>query len=100
MSEPLPLAGASARLKGKPGRPRRSVTTPSPTPDAVREQIHRLFDLGATAIYLGVSGWTVRDLEASGVLKRVRIPLPRGGEIRKVLFDVRDLDALVEKWKA
>jgi len=34
----------------------------------------RLLDLDAAATYLGVSPWTVRDLEAAGVLKRVRMP--------------------------
>jgi hypothetical protein len=41
----------------------------------------------------------VRDLEANGTLKRVRIPLPNGGELRKLLFDRADLDRLVEAWK-
>ena len=59
----------------------------------------RLLDLGATGAYLGVSGWTVRDLEAAGILRRVRVPLPNGGELRKLLFDKNDLDALIESWK-
>ena len=60
----------------------------------------RLLDLDATAAYLGVSGWTVRDLEAGGILHRVRVPLPNGGELRKVLFDRMELDTLVDQWKA
>jgi hypothetical protein len=60
----------------------------------------RLLDLRGTAGYLGLSAWTVRDLEAAGTLRRVRIPLPRGGDVRKLLFDVRDLDRLIEGWKA
>jgi hypothetical protein len=59
----------------------------------------RLLDLPTTATYLGVSEWTVRDLDAAGVLRRVRIPLPNGTELRKLLYDVRDLDQLVERWK-
>jgi hypothetical protein len=59
----------------------------------------RLLDLDGTAAYLGVSPWTVRDLEAAGVLPRVRVPLPNGGELRKLLFDRSDLDRLVEAWK-
>jgi len=56
-----------------------------------------LLDLAAAAAaYLGVSSWTVRDLETVGVLARVRIPLPGGGELRKLLFDRSDLDRLVE----
>src|SRR5258708_2469823 len=42
----------------------------------------RLLDLGATAAYLGVSPWTVRDLEAAGTLKRVRVPVAGGGDLR------------------
>ena len=100
MSEPLPLAAGSERLRRKPGRPRRAVTTPlAPAPDAVSEQIRRLFDLGATATYLGVSGWTVRDLEAAGILKRVHIPTANGGDLRKLLFAREDLDRLIESWK-
>ena len=59
----------------------------------------RLLDLAATATYLGVSPWTVRDLDAAGVLARVRVPLPKGGELRKVLFDRADLDRLIAAWK-
>lgn len=59
----------------------------------------RLLELDGTALYLGVSPWTVRDLEAAGTLPRVRIPLPNGGELRKVLFDRADLDRLIEAWK-
>jgi hypothetical protein len=50
-------------------------------------------------MYLSCSPWTVRDLEAAGVLRRVRVPLANGGELRKVLFDRQDLDELIVKWK-
>lgn len=59
----------------------------------------RLFDLETAAAYLGVSPWTVRDLEAAGVLSRVRVPLPDGRDLRKLLFDKEDLDRLIEAWK-
>ena len=73
----------------------------------------RLLDLEAAATYLSLSVWTIRDLEHSGFLPRVRIPMspeaqrrPRngrngagGGEIRKLLFDRQDLDECVERWK-
>jgi len=59
----------------------------------------RLLDLQQTAHYLGVSPWTVRDLEASGVIPRVVIPLSNGKELRKLLFDRADLDRLIERWK-
>jgi hypothetical protein len=58
-----------------------------------------LLDLEATAAYLNVSPWTVRDLEAGKILRRVRVPLPNGGELRKVLFDRLELDILVNGWK-
>ena len=59
----------------------------------------RLLDLPTAANYLGLSPWTVRDLEASGSLQRVRIPLPHAGELRKLLFDRADLDRLIDQWK-
>jgi hypothetical protein len=59
----------------------------------------RLLDLEAAATYLSVSPWTIRDLEAKGVLPRVRVPLPGGGELRKLLFDKADLDRLIGVWK-
>ena len=59
----------------------------------------RLLDLPTAAAYLGLSPWTVRDLEAAGSLSRVRIPLPNAGELRKLLFDRMDLDRLIESWK-
>ncbi len=111
---PLPLAAASQRLRGKPGRPRKRETGPiDGTPGAAdgtapaREAMAkvqvaippRLLTLEATAAYLGVSSWTVRDLEAAGVLRTVCVPLPGGRELRKLLFDRTDLDRLIESWK-
>jgi hypothetical protein len=94
---PRQLAAAAERLRGTPGRPRKERP-----PDVVLskpETIARLLDLERAAAYLGLSGWTVRDLEAAGVLQRVRIPLANGGEMRKLLFDRADLDQLIERWK-
>jgi hypothetical protein len=59
-----------------------------------------LVDVETAAAYLGVSPWTIRDLDTAGVLKRVRVPLPNGGELRKVLYDRTDLDQAVEHWKS
>ena len=59
----------------------------------------RLLDLHISASYLGLSEWTVRQLEQQGILKRVRIPLPNAGELRKLLFDRADLDRLIDGWK-
>jgi hypothetical protein len=39
------------------------------------------------------------DLEAAGVLPRVRVPLPDRRELRKLLFDRADLDRLIDVWK-
>ncbi len=110
----IPLAAARERLRRKPGRPRKVNPGHVPgTPPAkggvnggslggalaVRAIVPRLLSLEATAAYLGISPWTVRDLEAAGVLPRVRIPLPNNGELRKLLFDREDLDRLIEAWK-
>jgi len=36
---------------------------------------------------------------APRVLPRVRVPLPNGGELRRLLFDRADLDRLIDVWK-
>jgi hypothetical protein len=62
----------------------------------------RLLDREGTASYLSVSVWTVRDLEAAGILHRVRVPMPNGEklkELQKALYDRQELDALVESWR-
>ena len=59
----------------------------------------RLLDINEAAAYLGISSWTARSLADNGTLRRVRIPLPHNGELRKVLFDRNDLDALIDAWK-
>jgi hypothetical protein len=89
-----PLAAAQRRL-GRPGRPRK----PAYEPVAVTPCPPRLLDAEAAAAYLGVSSWTIRDLDAVGVLPRVRVPLPNGGALRRLLFDRADLDRLIDVWK-
>lgn len=115
----LPLAAARERLRRKPGRPKTFATTPALAATEIsvgRDMAHRaegrqaqvvvgsitprLLDLKAAAAYLAVSSWTVRDLEASGILRRVNIPLSAQKDLRKLLFDRQDLDRLVEAWKA
>lgn len=100
-------------LRRRPGRPRkiedaRADSTalnggdrddPDRSAPASGRLAPRLLDLVQTAQYLGVSAWTVRDLEASGTLQRVSIPLAGGRELRKLLFDRGDLDRLVDAWK-
>jgi hypothetical protein len=89
------LADAAVRLRGKPGRPRKARASEMP----LVQQIRRLVDLEAAADYLGVSTWTIRDLEAAGVLPRVHVPTRDGRQLRRLLFDVKDIDRLVESWK-
>jgi hypothetical protein len=118
-----PLVPGSRR--GKPGRPRNGdmgifrkpdhghspgtatmqSRTQSGADDSAQVQqtvapvTPRLLDLHVSAGYLGLSEWTVRTLEQQGILKRVRIPLPNHGEVRKLLFDRADLDQLIATWK-
>ena len=99
MSEPvLILAAAADRLRGKPGRPRKD--RPAAPATTLPAQAARLLDLPSAAAYLACSTWTLRDLVAAGTLRRVRVPLPGGSELRKVLLDRADLDRLIEAWKA
>lgn len=55
----------------------------------------RLLDTEQAAAYLGVSTGTLRSMVAKGTLAAIRPPA-----MRRLLFDVRDLDVLVEQWKA
>ena len=59
----------------------------------------RLLDLRAAATYTSLSYWTLRELVNKGMLPRVRVPLPGGGEVRRLLVDRADLDRLLEAWK-
>ena len=117
--EVLPLAPAAERLRRPPGRPKkpqsleRAQAPQAPAPSVALEKSTtsgatvpgvcplqpRLLDLASAAVYLSVSSWTLRDLEAAGHLSRVRLPLPLGREVRKVLFDREDLDRLVVQSK-
>jgi len=117
--EVLPLAPAAERLRRPPGRPRKPQSlesaqaspasalklgvqksaTSAATVPSLCPLVPRLLDLATAASYLGVSSWTLRDLEAAGRLARVRLPLPEGRELRKVLFDREDLDRLVDHSK-
>lgn len=94
----------------RPGRPRKAESGHAPGTSAVQvvktvganggplasqavaPVLPRLLDVTVTAAYLGVSVWTVRYMEETGILRRVRLPLPNGGELRKLLFDREDLD--------
>ena len=69
----------------------------------------RLESIRGAAEYLGVSTWTLRDYVAAGILRPISLPggrLKSNGKdvaaaspsrtIRKLLFDIGDLDKLVE----
>jgi len=120
MSQPLPLAAASTRLRKRPGRPRKHPpaedfghspgTVPagarvnsgvgrSPEPREGHALSPRLLDLRGASSYLSVRRRVISDLCVAGVLPRVRLVLPDGREMRKVLIDKLDLDALVDRWK-
>lgn len=95
------LAAAAERLRGRPGRPRKArPADPLATVAVAAAGLPpRLLDVEGSARYLGVSGWTIRDLDAAGILARVRVPLPNGGELRRCLYDRSDLDVLIDRWK-
>jgi excisionase family DNA binding protein len=92
-------------------RTRTEANTRSPTT--------RLFNVKQAAAYLGVSVWTVRDLihtgglpvvkpesprvtvgrRRSGTAIRVRRSRSECSTLRKLLVDIRDLDAFIERAK-
>lgn len=62
----------------------------------------RLVDAEGAAMYLAISPRTIRALITEGVIPVVRPPavLRRGECLRRILIDLLDLDALIERWKA
>ena len=117
----LPLAAARVRLAGKRGRPPR-YGPPSPKPAKVKPGhtpgiadaesgmdsgraerapatyavVPRLLNVPDAARYLGVFPRSIRTLYHSGRLAAIRLPGGDGGDMRRLLFDRHDLDALVE----
>ena len=59
----------------------------------------RLVGLHDASAYVGVSTWVIRGWLADGVLSRVKLPRPGGGEMDRLLIDVTDLDRLVVEGK-
>lgn len=83
--------GQSSAFPARRGGARRATRPPrrwTPPAGAVR----RLLTLNETAAYLGLSPWSVRDLQWKGRLPRVALS-------RKLLFDRNDLDRLIETEK-
>jgi hypothetical protein len=64
--------------------------------DASSDGLPRLLGIEAAGRYLSISPWTVRDLVAGGQLKPVRLTLPSGKAVRRLLFDRVQLDLFVE----
>ena len=52
----------------------------------------RLYSVDDAGVYLGISPWTIRAYVSSG-----KLPAIRAG--RRVLLDIRDLDAWIERAK-
>jgi hypothetical protein len=61
--------------------------------------VPRLLTVENAARYLGLGEWSVRHLIYAGIVRRVRVPAPGQGEIRRCLVDRADLDALISSWK-
>lgn len=69
----------------------------------------RLLSVDQAAAYLGVSFWTLREFIHDGSIVAVPMPRPQtlrmreraglGDTVRRLLVDVRDLDAMVDAWK-
>src|SRR2546429_591418 len=91
---------AGHRPKVRPAHPPSGSRTKSHASSGAEPSGSRLLNLKAAANYLGVSPWTIRDLEAKRVLKRVTVPLPGGTELRKLLFDKVELDRLIDVWRS
>jgi len=102
--EPAPpeTCTASSAETGSQGRPADAPPAGRRASKAARAAVlgqPRLLASDEAALYVGVSSWTLRSLGAAGIIPRVRVPLPNGGELRKVLYDRADLDRLIEAWK-
>jgi hypothetical protein len=66
-------------------------------PESVGDR--RLYDLTAAARYLSLKPWTLRHMVYAGQVPTVALPSPRSGvgrPLRRLLFDKRTLDALVD----
>ncbi len=99
----LPLAAASEKMRAsgfgpsRRGRPRKPQSDAGPPRDEGQSQIRpACFDLKAAGIYLGgLHSSTVRGFIDVGILDRVKIVLPNGKEVRRVLVTRASLDHLV-----
>jgi len=101
VTEPRALAAAAVRLRGKPGRPRKPEASSRGEARSLPANTFppRLLDVDGAARYLAISAWSVRGLCAAGKLPRVRLPLRDERDLRRLLFDVADLNHLIERAK-
>jgi hypothetical protein len=98
----------------RPGRPRKvkssHISATSPHELAENKDVKRgalaysavsprLLTADQAARYLGISYWSVRNLEAAGTLKRISIPGRLGNDMRRLLYDKADLDRHIQLWK-
>ena len=97
-ANPLPLAAAQRR-NCQPGRPRKAPLEERAAA-AVSTEGRRLLDVEGVAFYLSVSPRIVRELKAAGHLRPVVLPLGTGRELRKLLFDIVDVAAFIERSKS
>ena len=58
--------------------------------------VPRVMDLEASAHYLSIGVWSVRELIWAGKIPTIKIPRPDGEPIRRVLILRDDLDAFIE----
>ncbi len=81
------------------GNNRSGSRAPGGLKDAIEKQLvaaglvrPRLVDVHGAGRYCSISPWTIRELHWAGKLSAVRLG-------RRLLFDLRDLDALIEQNK-
>jgi hypothetical protein len=116
LSEPCPDMSATDRTD-KPPSLEGAVRCPVVRYDPSKKQtdrssaseptiLPRLFNLRQAAAYMNLSYWTMRDYVLAGFVPTVDMPglRPRLGatakaSLRRVLVDVRDLDAFVDSLK-
>src|SRR5262245_5167409 len=83
--------------------PRGDGTREGTRASAILETIKpRLLDAKDAAAYLGISETRVREYVKYGKLRVVTLPHPFRGakDTRKILIEISELDAFIEKYKA
>ena len=101
-----PEEHSAAAIADTPQRTLRAAPSAGGIVEQVIVKRSRLVDKDVAAQYLGISVDTVERLIHTGQLPIVKLPVERAkngdgqvGASRRVLIDVRDLDALIERSK-